>query len=236
MIFIFAHIIEHILTLFLCPVPGIGIHMKYSIIAIISLAFFIGFSAAPPPKKEFEGIITYVTTVESKTPDFSNTMVQNAYGDIMTLYYKNGNYKMVFNGDDIRAIYYLRSKNTMYTVRKGIDTLFASPCDAEPRPLVSSVYKVNAEVILKRKCDQVVNDLGEVKNFYWFDPSLYVDPAHFKQHLFGHVNVYFEKARSFWIKYKFEAPLLHVTHTATKIKRTRLPDNTFELPAFPGKQ
>lgn len=209
--------------------------MNCKMLGAIFCTALVGFSAAKP-KKEFEGVITYITTVESKTPDFTTAQLQEAYGNLMTLYYKNGNYKMVFNGDDIRLIYYLKEKNTMYTVRKGIDTLFTAPCDQETRTLFSSVYTAGAETILKKKCDLVVNDLGEMKNHYWFDPSLYVRPEHFSKYTLGFVNVYFEKAKSFWIKYWFEAPLLNVTHTAVSIKRTKIPDSTFDLPKFPEKK
>ena len=205
--------------------------MKNKVLAVV-LAAFICFSAGKP-KKEFEGIIVYTTLVESKHPDFTSDTLQSAYGPVMTLYYKNGNYKMVYSGNDIKEIYYLKATNTQYMVRKGIDTLFTARCDIEIRTLISSTYNADAGKIVKRKCSQVINDMGDIKNYYWFDPSIYVNPDQFKQHVFGHFNVFVEKAQSFWIKYKFEAPLLNVTHTAVKITRQEIPDSIFRLPNFP---
>jgi hypothetical protein len=153
----------------------------------------------------------------------------------MTLYYKNGNYRMAFNGNDIKDIYYIRSSNTQYAVRNGIDTLYVAPCGTESRTLLSSTYTANAEKILKKNCNLIVNNIGDAVNYYWFDPKIYVNPENFKQHVYGHVNVYFEKAQSFWIKYRFEAVYLTLTHTAINVKRTKVPDSVFKLPAFPER-
>lgn len=209
--------------------------MSYKVWAGFFVAVLIGLSAAKP-KKEFEGIITYSTVAESKTEDFTSEKLQSMYGDVMTIYYKNGNYKMVFTGQDIKEIYYLKAKNAQYAIRNGIDTMFVSDCSNEIRPLVSSTFTANAEKVLKRNCNLIVNDLGDAKNWYWFDPDLYVNPDNFKAHVFGFVSVYYEKAQAIWIKYKYEGVFFNLTHTAKKIKRTKVPDSVFELPKLPEKQ
>lgn len=209
--------------------------MKYKVLAyIITVSFFLFISGKG--KKEFEGIIYYKTTVLSKTEDFTTPALLDVYGDSMTLYYKKGNYKMVFNGKEVKEIYYLKEKNMQYTVRVGVDTLFYSLCENEFRTIVSSTYTSNAGKVMKRKCNMIVNDLGDSKNHYWFDPSVYVDPANFKKHVFGYVNMYFEKAQAYWLKYKYEGVFFDLTHTATKIKKMKIDDRTFELPNFPEKR
>lgn len=199
------------------------------------LFVFIFSNGAKKPRKEFEGIITYSTVVESKTEHVTTAALQSAYGDVMTLFYKNGNYKMTFNGNDIKAMYYLKEKNTQYEVRQGIDTLYVSPCGTEMRGLISSVLQKKAGKVLNRKCNLIINNIGDAKNHYWYDPDMYVNPEHFKNHIYGHVNVYFEKAQAFWIKYRFEAVFMDLSHTATKIEWAKVPDSVFVLPPFPEK-
>ncbi len=209
--------------------------MRYSVLACMLIIFSLLFVAAKD-KREFEGKIYYATTVLSKTEDFPTAALQDVYGDSMTLYYKNGNYKMVFNGKEVKEIYYLKEKNMQYTVRVGVDTLFYSLCENEFRTIVSSTYTANAGKVMKRKCNMIVNDLGDSKNYYWFDPAVYVNPANFSKHVFGYVNMYFEKAQAYWLKYKYEGVFFDLTHTATKIKKIKIEDQTFELPKFPEKR
>ena len=49
-------------------------------------------------KKEFEGKIIYLTKLESKSTKFTTDEFQSFFGDTMTLYIKNGNYRMSYSG------------------------------------------------------------------------------------------------------------------------------------------
>ncbi len=200
---------------------------------ILCINFITCFSQESP--KEFEGIITYKTVALSKTEDFSTEKLQKVYGDILTVYYKNGNYKMVYSGNEVKEIYYLKDKNKQYRTLFGSDTMLVSDCSNETRVLVETKITENAEKIMKRNCNLLVNDLGDSKSYYWYNSSVPVNPDHYKKHVFGYVNVYFEKAKSFWLKQKYECDFFDLTHTAIKIKKIKVADSVFTLPNLPEK-
>jgi hypothetical protein len=75
--------------------------------------------------------------------------------------------------------------------------------------------------------------LGDTKNYYWFDPTIYINPNSFKKHKFGYVNIYYEKAQSPWLKYKYEGTSFNLIHTAIEINEKKLNDKIFELPNLP---
>ena len=102
----------------------------------------------------------------------------------MTLYIKNGNYRMSYSGKDVKDIYYINKDNNQYTLRHGIDTLYVGDCSMEEKHLKSTKIKENAEFILQRQCDLLINETEDWKTFYWFDPSLYINPDNFKNHEF----------------------------------------------------
>jgi PBP1b-binding outer membrane lipoprotein LpoB len=208
--------------------------MKRVIILVILIAIISCCSnVADTHKKEFEGIIKYTTKLESKTSRITTDKLQQLYGDTMIVYIKNGNYKMTYNGVDVKDIYYLNNKNNQYTYRKGIDTLFVTDCNKENRKLISSEFRKEKENIINRQCKALINNLGDTKNNYWFDTSIYVNPEHFKSHKFGYVNMYYQKANSPWLKYLYEGKNFNLTHTAVEIREIPLNDKVFELPNLP---
>lgn len=186
-------------------------------------------------KKEFEGVIKYYITAESKTPNLSTSLLQQLYGDTMTFYIKKGNYKMAYNGTDIRNIFYVSKINKEYTLRNNIDTLFVSSGDTETRQLVNTTFEQGIERIMNRECNKIINDLGNTKNNYWFDPTIYINPDHFKNHKFSYLNIYYDKAKSPWLKYKYEGSSFNLTYTAIELNERAVNDTTFKLPKLPVK-
>jgi hypothetical protein len=84
------------------------------------------------------------------------------------------------------------------------------------------------------KCKMLVNDLGDVKNRYWFDRAIYIDPAHYEEHKFGFVNIYYAKAQSPWLRYVYEGQNFDIDYTAISIKQQTVGDGFFKLPNFPN--
>ncbi|MGZ4117713.1 MAG: hypothetical protein ACXVPY_09540, partial [Bacteroidia bacterium] len=160
-------------------------------------------------------------------------VLKNSFGSEMILYRKNGNYKTSNNGNDLKNVYYLKSTNTEYTLRKKADTLYTLSFDKEDRVLKSSKIIDTTVIVAGRKCKIFETEIGDVKNLYYFDPSLYIDPENYKNCKFSYMNLYYEKTRSPWIKYEYHGKNFNYTYTATKIEEKELDNTIFELPKFP---
>jgi hypothetical protein len=201
-------------------------------LSLFSFFSFIAIDNYFPVQKEFEGTITYDVKVESKTPNISSEELQELYGTTMTKYFKDGNFKMVYNGKDINTIYFINKDNNEYDYRNGIDTLFVTSYDTAIRKLTSSTVG-EGETILNRKCKSLIHQTDSTANYYWYDPSLYINPKNFEKSLYSFTDVYFEQAKSPWLKFKYDGENLRITYTAVKIKEENLKDNIFTLPNLP---
>lgn len=207
-------------------------------ISISALLFMLvtSFQTAVVDKKEFEGIITYAIVVESKTSVIPTAKFQQLFGDTMKLSIKKGNYRMTYNGRDIKDIYYLTSRNKEYDRRNGIDTLFVTACEIENRVLIRSAAQPTNEKIMNRTCEKLINDFGNTTNSYWYDPTIYLNPTPFEKLKFSFLNIYYEKAKSPWLKCKYEGKSFSLTYTAIAIKECVLNDNIFQLPNLPERK
>ena len=194
-------------------------------------------------KKEFEGIILYKVIAESKTKNISTANLQKLYGDTMVMFIKSGKYKMSYSGLRVKDILYLSETNNEYTIFHNIDTLYVSSCANDPRPLTSFKESDEEEWILNRKCKKIVTIVGtdeddtwgSVQNSYWYDPEIYLDPAPYMNRKISHVHLYYEAAKSPWLKYKFEGTSFNLSYTAISLEVKTLKKSLFELPDFPSK-
>ena len=183
--------------------------------------------------KEFEGKITYEISVVSKTNAISTQNLQKLYGTKMTKYFKKGNFKMSYNGEDIKTIYFIKDENKEYDYRNGIDTLFVTSYSDENRKLINSTFDKSEKTILNRKCKLLIHELENTKNYYWYDSSLYIDPENYKDSKFSFTDIYFRQAKAPWLKYKYDGKNITINYTAIQISEEKLDDNIFYLPNLP---
>lgn len=194
-------------------------------------------------KKEFEGIILYKVVAESKTKNISTANLQKLYGDTMVMSIKSGKYKMSYSGLRVKDILYLSGPNNEYTIFHNIDTLYVSSCANDPRPLSGFEESAEGELILNRKCKKIVLKLGtdeddawgSAQNSYWYDPEIYLDPTPYKNRKISHVHLYYETAKSPWLKYKFEGSSFNLSYTAISLEEKTLKESLFQLPDYPSK-
>jgi hypothetical protein len=184
-------------------------------------------------KKEFEGKIIYEVSVVSKVKTLSTEDLQKVYGTKMTKYFKEGNFKMIYNGEDINTIYFIKSQNKEFDYRNGIDTLFLTSYDKEDRKLVNSIFDKSEKIILNRKCKLLIHELESTKNYYWYDTSLYMNPENYKNSKYSFTDIYFKQTNAPWLKYKYEGENIIITYTAVEISEETVDDSLFQLPDLP---
>lgn len=191
----------------------------------------------PTEDKEFEGVVIYKVEVVSKTPHATTETIQQFYGDKLTYYYKDGKYKMVYNGPLSPTIYYISKDNMQYTVQPQQDTLWSTDCSNEPLKLVSSTLLDKTEKILNTDCKVFENKLeGGLTYTYYFDPDRFINPTNFKDHQLGYVNTFYKKAKGLILKYQRQGISFDLTQTVMEIKLQDLDDKVFELPDLPKKK
>ena len=177
--------------------------MKYFFIISCLLTASIFSACKLQEKQSFEGIIVYHIDVKSNTPNISTENLQKMFGKRMALSIQGNNYRMSYDGLDLKEEFYLGATNKQYTLRNGIDTLFTTNCAEEKRQLVSTIAPLKTAVIMGHTCHEIINNLGTSQNHYWFDPGIYINPSNFKNHKFGYFNVYYNKAKSPYLKYVY---------------------------------
>ena len=202
----------------------------------IILTIFSNFScqrSVKPNKKEFEGKITYEISVISKTNEITTEELQKIYGTKMTKYFKGGNFKMEYNGEDIQEIYYLQKENSEFDIRKGIDSLFVTSYETENRKLQKSIFEKSEIIILNKKCNLLIHETENIKNFYWYNHSLFINPENYKESKFGFTNIYYEQTSSAWLKFKFQGENIEINYTAISIEEEKVDNSKFNLPQLP---
>jgi len=208
-----------------------------SIILLLSILIFATSSCQKKNiennKNEFEGKITYEVSVVSKTNNISTQNLQKLYGTRMIKYFKNGNFKMSYNGEDINTVYFIKNENREYDYINSIDTLFITPYNEEKRKLLNSKFDNSEKIILNRKCKLLIHEMENTKNYYWYDPSLYINPQNYKHSKFSFTDIYFKQAKAPWLKYKYDGENITINYTAIEISEEKLDDSIFSLPNLP---
>ena len=205
-----------------------------SAVVLLIFGFSLNYFKTKSTKKDFEGKIEYSIDVRSKNESVVTTEKLKAiYGSKMIMYFKEGNYKMCYFGEELIAIYYLNRTNSQYTNRNGIDSLEVYNMNDEVRKLLNSKFEKTNEKVLNRKCELLINELKKTKNYYWFDKNLYTNPENFEKHKFSFINIYYEKAKSPWLKHKYEGTNIELTYTAVKIDESKISTDIFKLPNLP---
>ncbi len=209
--------------------------MKSYFASVFLLAGITISSFKAQERQSFEGTIVYRIEAQSKTPNISTENLQKLYGKQMALSIQGNKYRMSYSGLDLREVFYLGSTNKQYALRNDVDTLFITNCTEEKRHLVSSTITAQTAVVLGHKCSVLTNNLGATQNQYWFDSSIYIDPSNFKNHKFGYFNVYYEKAKSPYLKYVYNGANFSLTYTAISVQEKKLSTSVFQLPKPPQK-
>lgn len=211
----------------------------------ISSSIFIGavmslFSSCKDiksPTKEFEGTVTYGLHIVSKNKNVDTRDIQRKFGNQMIYTYKNGNYKMEFNGPESPTIYYRAKDNYQYTIFPDSDTMWTTDCTLEPLKLLNFKTLDQEVNVLNAHCKIIESELeGDLKYVFTYDPNRYIAPHHFIGHRLGHVNRFYEEGKGLILQYKRMGKNFDLTQTALKIEEMEINPIVFKLPELPKKE
>lgn len=185
-------------------------------------------------QQDFEGQITYAITTVSKMPNISDSALQSAYGRSIVRILKKGNVKTNFTGQYIKEAYTIQADNKEYDLFYSIDSILVTDLSSEFKTLLDTTFTANDTVILGRTCHKIVHrstyEGTTYTSSYWYDPSLYLSAKHFSAMKFGFTDLYYNRAQSPYLLYKYDGENFTVTHTATRIEEKPVNDSVFSLP------
>ena len=125
--------------------------MKKIILVLVTIFFHSVIIA-----QNFEGVIIYKNSYESKSPNVSNEQFAQMMGTKEEFYIKNGNYKSVRNGTFLLWSLYVNAENKFYSKLSISDTLYWDDAGINTDTVLN--VKVNRGVVelLGYKCDELI--------------------------------------------------------------------------------
>lgn len=177
----------------------------------------------------FEGQITYTITFQAKGNPKEYSGMKDVFGDTVVVTFSKGNYAMQYIDGRIEYIKYLRD-NYQYRKMIWLDTLYFNDASFENSTLFSASKSETDTKILGRDVDVVTIITDKFKKFYYYDPSLYMNPKYFSKHNFGYENKYYELAEAPYLYAEIVYDKLKVIFKAIKIEEKEIPAKFFELP------
>ena len=203
---------------------------------IILILFAFSFIATSFSLKEenFEGVIVYEHKYESSNPKMNLKAIEKAYGTKSEYYYKNGNFRQSFNGEELKMNLYILNQNKIYmnTVN---DTLYFDLCDKPNEIVISLENDSIKEKILGYECKILYLKSNKLSGKYYRNAKYYynekikINPTLSKNQINGSYNLIYEKTKSLPLKIVNDLGSLKITMTAIEIRKQKLDNSFFEL-------
>jgi hypothetical protein len=203
--------------------------ISYTLLAILS---WIAASSFTPNRSQhtFTGIIHYTVFYESKSPFVTIQSLEERYGTKVSIYYQQGKYKIVSNGQEASVIIYHSQTNTRYMVNSNDSGIVEYADSAVPEKIAWYAKGRSSMVVMDKKCKGVVMETPIGIYSYYFDPKLYIDPAPYSHHNYANFNYYLALAHSPFLQYVYDGTEYRKTIVAESIEEKALDDSEFALP------
>ena len=193
------------------------------------LPFLLFLSCKEEPKTSetpqyFEGVITFVASIESKNPMLTPESMERIQGDTMKFYVRNGDYRIWHNGGDIETMYYDHKSNLLHTLSRGADSATATNCRVRESEVRSFALLEKDTSIAGHSCRCVEMITEDMTKRICYDSTLAVNPDHFVNHTWDHADIYYSKTRSVFLTYYRETPVAVIRYDAVKVEPRKLED------------
>jgi hypothetical protein len=210
-------------------------------VLILASLFLLSFSRkggeeeteTKPFSKAFCGKITYTVIVESKCPLLDTRKLQKMFGTSMTLYIKDGAYKMMYNGTAVKEVLYVGKENKQFIVMGETDSVLWRKCTKISGGGIRTYMRREQCSVMNHECDALSIENDWSTTTYLFDPKMRLNPKDFKNHGFDYLNTYIRKARAPYLKCVYDGPDYKTTMIATDVEEMELNDDIFQLGDLP---
>lgn len=181
--------------------------------------------------QHFEGKIVYKNSYTSKTPGVTDEQFNSMLGSVQEYYFKDGDYKSVFNGSMLESQLYLSKDNKLYSKMSNAEEFLWNDGAVNPDEVLKSALNKGVIDILGYTCDELILTCKSGTQKYYFNSKLSVNTEMFKNHKLGNFYEVLSRTNSMPLKVVMETEQFAVESIATEIISTKLEKSFFELPA-----
>jgi hypothetical protein len=201
--------------------------MKNTFITL--LAVFL--SLASSSGQSFEGKIVYQNSYVSKMPNMTNDQFTSMMGTTMEHIIKGGSYYIVMNGKLLEWQRYNNKDNKLYTKMANSYMVLWNDASVNTDEIVKS--EVNKEVvsILGYVCDELILTCKSGVQKYYYNSKLPIDVKLYENHKFANRYEYVSRSNAVPLKIIVDNPQFTLESVATSVKKEKVNDKIFELPA-----
>ncbi len=203
---------------------------KIILILIVSSILIVGFSSK---EKYFEGSIVYEHKYESSNPKMNLKPMEKAYGTRSEFFYKNGNFKQIFNGTQLKLNLFLVKENKTF-MQNSNDTLYYSYEKANEKVVFLETdtlkdYILGLECKILKLRSNTLDGTFHRNAEYYYNEKTKIDPKLSKNQIYGSINLIYEKTRAIPLKLVTDYGDMKITMTAIEIKPKKIEDSFFEI-------
>lgn len=180
--------------------------------------------------QSFEGKISYANSYKSKSPQMKDEQLTTMMGTIQDYFIKGGDYKSILNGSFVKEQRYNSSENKGYTLTANSDLNYWEDYSKNKDVVTSSEVEKGKETVMGVLCDVLIVYTPKSKTAYYYSSKYGVNPALFKQHVYGNWYYLMSKTNALPLKTVYQSEQFTLTSTAISITPMKLEAKVFEAP------
>ncbi|MGM0479681.1 MAG: hypothetical protein ACQERC_10700 [Bacteroidota bacterium] len=181
--------------------------------------------------QNFEGIISYETTYESKVQGVSAGELFGQKNSKDTTYFKEGVYLHKVNADQMHYLLW-RSVDTMqyFKNRSSQDTIWFDKTNSHPSFIDSTRIEKNADTVAGYECDKLIVYRENRVYTYFYNSDFKLDPHHYREFSNSAKYEVMKLMKSPTLRLKVSSTTGVMDMIAVNVDVTSLPDSIFKVP------
>lgn len=180
--------------------------------------------------QNFEGVIIYKTSYESKIPTMTSDQLAQMMGTRMEYTVKDGSYKTSTDGTFFQWQIYVTRDNKLYNKLASSETLFWNDGAINNDEFVKAEINRNVIEILGYRCDELIITCKNSVQKHYFNSTLAMNPKLFEHLKYGSWNEVISRTKAVPLKMIVDLPQYKLECIATDVKPMKIENSLFELP------
>lgn len=201
--------------------------------SLLALFFTLASSGEVPAKIDnyFEGSVVYRVDIQTNDASLDTGLLREMMGYSSVFYFKEGNFKQVYDRGLVDEETYIGAENRTYYKRSNNDTLFWRTM-ATPEPqIMNTQLNYNSGSVLNIPCNELVLIYPTMTKRLWYNPdTLPIDPAWFGKYLASDKHLTSQKMKSLFLRCDIESHGVILSIVAIHIRPHKVDGSLFAIP------